>query len=637
MGRAVVVGLGAAVVAFAAGLSVGLVMGGGDESRDAGGAATETAAEPERETSGTTSAERETDTPRRRVGDGSTPIPDSLGAIDAEDLTVGDGVISGHVRLEDGTPIPGAMVRTYARPPSEWKRAERTAPLAERLEKSARQLRWDDATRREATTASDGSYALSRLVDGEHMVTATASGFSMRRALGSMARVTTGDTVDFVAKPQTTITFRIVGPGGVVPDEAKITFKSGNNSHTRGWRTSQTEHSLAPMNKTLIVTAGEFEELRSEPRPFKIEAGDKDRVVEVELFSRPGVGGRLKFEGPTPQNAARVRIMRIRTGSKPTSAQLLEAEEQAWLHGHNEYRFSFHDLSPGTYALGVGREYDRVDAIEIVEVGDEFARVEIAVPDYDRNACIEILALSPDGVPVTEFQVTLSWKSEGSSSSRGVNAVVRPDGAIWVPFATQHDRKSGTHTVKLTSNEWGSIVREFTPRAGTRIDFQFVEPSRSTVVIAGYAGSAIEGRVKVGIRGEGETATRADVSVDGMGRAILPPLAPGSYELSLRRKSRFHNGPVLSTVTVNLTSGEREIPVAIPALHSLTVELSGDVGGRRVSISGAEHFQSQVVTPDENGRVEFDLLPAGEYTVNIYGGTAGTKKVTIPGTTHVTF
>ena len=150
-------------------------------------------------------------------------------------------------------------------------------------------------------------------------------------------------------------------------------------------------------------------------------------------------------------------------------------------------------------------------------------------------------------------------------------------------------------------------------------------------------GSGAEGRVNVFVRDASNAWGRGGVEPDAKGRLELSPLTPGAHTIVIQTKSRHGQGVPLAERNAGLVSGDNKITLSLPALYTLAVELSGSVGTRRIALSRGEYRHSGATEPDENGRVVFDLLPAGEYTIRVYNGEGGSKKVIVPGTTLVRF
>ncbi len=649
MGRATVAGLGlaglgVAVLAFGAGVAVGMALGDGAVEPD-------TAPEREVLAPATTSSADAPHTERRHARTPSVAtVPDALGALDPGLPTTGTGVITGHVSWDEGRkPLAGVRIVATARVPDAWEFPGSKFPgsqgtLEERVGYYARRFRWDDATRREATTDADGAYSVEGLSDVAYRLNAKVSGFKVRRIPGAETYVPPGSVVDLVASPRTKVTLRVHGPDGTIPENVQINLAAGGQRSSRGWSPKYPELELEPGSNTMVVKAGEFNELRSIPQRLDIKPGDGPRQIDVKVRSAPGIGGRISIEGPTPPPRINVWYLRIRRGSSPTKQQVVASGESIDPSGSNgTYRYALTDLAAGSYAIGVGRQWRTIDVLEIVHVGEEFVRTDLTLPDLDRNACLELSVRAPDGSLLTDVGVTLVWTSAFTSSSMGSNVSVRADGLLWVPFVATHDAATGTHTVGVRSTDYGTIVREFTPSPGARLTIQFAEPARATVSVSGHQGSPAEGRVAVGIRSvaqrqnQNQNQDQTQASVDAKGQALLPPLAPGEYLLRLRLASASRAGRVLVERRVTVTSGNNELAVAMPPLHTLTIDLSGEIGSRTLSVNRDGEYTFEMQSPDKNGRVIFDLLPAGEYTIQVYDGSEAPKKVRIPETTHVTF
>ncbi len=166
---------------FGAGIGLGYLFG----ARDAG---------PER----SASQPRTVAGPKPVVVERRAGPPPSLHAvldrIPPLEVPRGEGTIRGHVRMEGGEPIAGALV--VARPtfgaPRRKRRRGLAAPdepgLEEWVRDSVARHKWRDAARREARTDASGAYAITGVTNNKHSVSAYVAGYELRAARGQSSQ-----------------------------------------------------------------------------------------------------------------------------------------------------------------------------------------------------------------------------------------------------------------------------------------------------------------------------------------------------------------------------------------------------------------------------------------------------------------
>jgi hypothetical protein len=126
---------------------------------------------------------------------------------------------------------------------------------------------------------------------------------------------------------------------------------------------------------------------------------------------------------------------------------------------------------------------------------------------------------------------------------------------------------------------------------------------------------------------------------DAEGRYTFPPCPPGEYVLRLG----VNEGIVarwISSRRVRLRRGTQVETLVIPALHELTVEAGDLPPGRRIGLRREEGEVSEYLflRLPKDGRVRFDRLPAGRYTVYCDDpARPGDMTVELAGTTTVRF
>jgi len=244
----------------------------------------------------------------------------------------------------------------------------------------------------------------------------------------------------------------------------------------------------------------------------------------------------------------------------------------------------------------------------------------------------------------------LSRETEGSSSWSSGAAEVLPDRTLRVTHAERYGddlKQKGTYFVIVTSPVYGQKKVEYQPAETEELTVRFGEAAKLEVVLTGYVGTTLVGRILVNLVPRDRDAHYSHFDEEKIpdpgGRVELDPVPPGEYHLRvLVRRGRWSMDPIVVR-PLTLKPGPNRETVALPALHSLVVLVPESRSDWRFDIarnSGDDRWLGIRVRKPEGGRLEYDLLTAGDYRITAHGGE-GTKPermlVMLPDDTQVRF
>lgn len=608
-----------------------------------------------------------------------SPIAELLSAAPPPEPVRGTGKIAGRVRTANGKPLAGVKVEALPHgDPTPAAAADETKDPDAALEASIRKLVAEHqrakALKREAVTNEAGEYAFSDLARRPHTVTAKLDGYDIA-AVGNAWQVAPDATIDFLARPVTEVEALVLLPDGTKAERATILIRQPGQQKRKmssmPWSPSAPRLKLSAGTHELAATAGNDGELRSDPERVTVRAGEPAPAVALRLKKRPGIAGTVVFpEDETLESShAQVRALRF-AGAVPAVEQLEQEGKRAWAPPGG--RYAFPDLAPGTYLVGAGREDAKLTVTQVVEVADALVNVDLTLPPIDPSEALHVIVLRPTGEPLEDvsFEATFTSSQGSASSARmasAASAVRRADGGFWV-FADESmakKRLGGGKDIKLTldviSDEFGRKAVPVPAGESGPLVVRFSGAATLEVTIAGYAGSGLEDVISlslVPVDGEsdalGERSRRASVSFgsdpptpDAEGRQTFGPVEEGPYEVVVEVKvgGDAWDRAVAERVPVNLRAGANAITVGVPAVYPLTVEL-----GKQASLTVAPTKARDGHRPrpwwvhrtsDASGKVVFERLPAGSYTLTSFGegGPLGPAimTVSVPGATEVKF
>ena len=576
----------------------------------------------------------------------------AIAALPAKDASSGSAVIPGVVRDDAGDPIAGVTLRARLTKARARTKAKTGEDLVSRVERFARETRYELDTTQTTTTGPDGAYELTTLQDdGRYDVDAKKTGWTFKTAPGHHRNdEPTGKAIDFVGTQTVELTFNLMLSSGEEPlRKSYVQWKEGSSNRraNKTWKPDDRTLVLPVGSYTFTAFAGDQSEYLAEEQSVTLEPGESGRTLDFTLKGRPGIHGNLTFaDGEAPENAI-VRLARP-SGSEAGDRKRIMEGDSDWAHRQNGHAYSFQDVKPGEWLVGVTLQHgsSRILALERVSVTNELVKLDLEIPALDKSDYLVLWVHGPDGKAINDgVSVSCEVKSATGSSSNGIEEIKRSDGSLWCTLG-ENVEEAGPDaeiTLNVSTQKFGTRSKKI-ERDQSEVTIEFVEPAFLDVTINGYAGSGHEGLLKLALsksdsRHHWGTSPR-DNSIDENGAQTLGPREPGDYKLLLQIERKRHQSKTLSSTDVSLTSGKNSIEIDIPQLHTLTVRTPGLTKGSRVMIrsaSGERSFNSNDSRVDENERIVFEELAPGEYVLQTFGPKFGQMNVTVPAGGEVVF
>jgi len=570
------------------------------------------------------------------------PLRRAIEALPPPEVPTGDGVIAGRVLTDDGAPLAGVRVAATPAMPEEMQAAARrdrreSPDLPTSVRDFVRRMRWSGLARREAVTDAEGTYRIEGLVQIGHSVQAGLEGWKIRPTGRDPWAVQPGAEVDFQATRRCAVRIQVYLPNGTQPEQAMLSFQAGSSGTNREWRRAEPDVEVDPGSWSVSALIGDA--LRSPSVEVTVEAGGTPPEVRLDLAARLGVKGRVTFEDDQRTSGARVRLARIPQGRDADPALLTTGARDESLHSFEDgpLSFSFLDLAPGRYLVGVSRAWQGlVVAWKEVEVSDSVVEVELEIPALEREEYVILRVLGPDGESLPKVDVKTGFRSKNSSSSGGSVVLDRPDGVRWV-LHHQANVDAGAEDARLwigvSARGYGYREVEYEPGTAPSLEVRFAAPAMLEVTITGLAGNRYEGRVTAGLHGSPRTdgwgGSHGASEPDAQGRVTFGAVQPGPHVLVLSIRGDPFGGSVIAEKEIELSSGANSVRIAMPELYEVVLE--GLTGTGWLSRRGNDGFH-RTVASTQDGRAVVDALPAGTYTAR-----AGQKQATftVPGATTV--
>jgi hypothetical protein len=320
----------------------------------------------------------------------------------------------------------------------------------------------------------------------------------------------------------------------------------------------------------------------------------------------------------------------------------VHASRSTYAHGHGSRvaTFSFRDLEAGTYAVGLVLHHSELVTHELVEIRDGLVEKNLTLPPLGLEESFVVEVVGPDGKPPPQASFTTGYEREnsryGGDSPRSVRL---PDGtwrvARWKPPSNMPP--GGTHFLTVSVSGWGTERIEVDPRTASRLSVAFETPATLEVTVADYEGSGMEGKLQVQLSVRGSFQHQGP-RLSSEGKATFTDLAPGAYTLTLSLRDA-RSMRQIAQHEINLVSGENRETLPLPTLHRVTILVENPSIGH-VQLRPTDHQRRLYFNQraPEGGRVVYEGVPDGDYTVYGYGGEGGgSMPVTVRGDTVVRF
>ncbi|MEM6673668.1 MAG: PDZ domain-containing protein [Planctomycetota bacterium] len=566
--------------------------------------------------------------------------------------------ISGTVVGPDGAPLEGATVAAQADGPSRTRlSAVRSTSsvgrayegpdsiddaLAERAESLIRSRRG----LRTATTDAAGAFVLEGLPPGKNSLRAYADGLVFDRV-----EIYTGETARLKGQPVGAFRLEVLLPDGSTPDEAVVEIIEERRSQFYKWSREEPEVRLESRAANLKVLAGNVERL--DWRTYASDYASKETRIElardgegphvVELQARSPLRVVVSDEsGLEPPLRSWVKVVPAARAEADLDSALDESEK---LDRGDTAAFTAPDLAAGSYVVAVGRgegDPEVTDTVEVTAGGTEH-RVVLGAVDMERFVVAR--CVGPDGLPLGDVRFTYEITRESGDYSGGANATERAPGEYWLTFSGLSTAGRAEPGVKVIlsadSTSYGKIERELAPdESEVLVEFR---PTCSLVV-------QVDGDLSVGFtvsatlieddedenRFNGYSYGNERTPIDETGHAELTGLQPGRYRVSLYKGSdrRSWSAPAMNE-EVQVSPTGANVRFVAPSFHVVQVYAPDVEVGTTMVIQKAgdsEYTFSQdwYKEIDEEHRVVFSNVPAGDYVITCWGTTQWSQDVTVP-------
>ena len=573
------------------------------------------------------------------------------------DVPAWTGEITGWVLDEDGHPIAGAVVSTF----NTERRQDRTLRLrstddvgrsfrkpksfeeaVDSMEETVAQ--WlerdvaDTSHLRTAESDATGSFRLTGLRDGAHLVSAHAEGFMIQP---EPAKV--GESVEFTGKPVQVLELDVRLPDGTQPTEAAIAVASHRRPTFYAWSPESPTLRLPGPVFDLQAYAGEVKSLGLSDA---VAAFESDKIsIDLDRGN----------DGPRVITLHPARLLRVHVNDTSTTQPRLQvwvkvipdgdelidwtSERVRVLINEGPGQFLLKGLDEGAYVVGVGRGDSReVEIQRTVRMGAGTETVQVTLGEPDMSSLIVVRCISPSGRPVKDVRFTYRYVAlqdgEAQRASSGtVSAQPGTAGTHWVNGGKIFSRRSpGSQervTLIATSERFGTIEAPIDMR--TRELTMPFEPACALTLTATGAGQEpyVIGicavRESHGAIAEWAKPTRKFTDdhrkpLDRDGRAVFRKLQPGTYEVLLERDGADFLGMRHRLALVTLRAPVEEVTVAIPPLHTVEVFAPRMAPGSELRLiqEGAsleDPYLAKRSEVDSEERCVFENIPAGRYTL----------------------
>ena len=343
------------------------------------------------------------------------------------------------------------------------------------------------------------------------------------------------------------------------------------------------------------------EEYRSEEQDLTLTIGGTVSELTFALKGRSGIKGKVVFPKGEELRGMRVYAAPARPDQQLDAERLRREGKDDWVSDHDDYAYAFKDLAPGTYVVGIARGYNGPLVVaETVEVTDHMVTQDLVIPPIEPWEYVVVWAYGPDDELLRDVSVSTGRRSDRGSSSGGGTTIKRDDGSLWVMHhERQNDDRDDEDTewryyVRVRSKAHGEKEVEYDRGERSEVTVHFLEPATLEVTIAGYAGSGVEGRIKLslvqaGDREQPRTVTSSrENRLDSEGRQTFGPIEPGSYELVMRVESERHSSFEIDRAPITIRAGKNAHTVGVPALYTLTVTVEDPSPNARLRLRPIE-------------------------------------------------
>ena len=585
-------------------------------------------------------------------------------------LEAGDGVISGTVRDTSEVPIAGVVIRAF--PSRGGLRARSSVDFAmgapdladtrKAAEEAARQILERRASTHEAVTQADGTFSLDSLTEGRWQLKAFKPDYVISAARGQSGSIPLGSVVDFEAVPVERLRVEVLLPDGTPPAEAVLVVSPGSGldsseerAHYFGWTPEdpllpleEGRWSVRALAERVEVGSSWIARVPSRLASARVEVAtggaETPEVLRLELAGRNGLHGAVSIaDDRISASRFRICLMPLVADEELDLEALGRSSRVRNIMFGEEY--SFQDLEPGRYAVGVSMGHGRaILGQRVVEVQGELVRADLEIEQVDFSRFLTVYALDTQGEPLDDVQYQFKYEREGSSSSSSISGLDLEDGGRLLCIPPKHlaafeaPQEGDVFTLSASHNEFGQ--QSLALAAGQReVTFSFALPATLDVTVTGLGGSPALSRLRVDLsrRSDGVGRyTSTSKELDTAGMTHHEGLEPGAYTLVLRLTEDLEfrwDQPAIAWLDLDLVSGANSTTITLPSLHELAIFAPEEPPTTSVTIlpfveGELNSRRARRIRLDDERRARFEFLPAGEYRV--HSGKSGAT-VTVPG------
>ncbi|MGE0193003.1 MAG: sigma-70 family RNA polymerase sigma factor [Planctomycetota bacterium] len=430
-------------------------------------------------------------------------------------------------------------------------------------------------------------------------------------------------------------------PDGSVPESGTIHWATTPDFPTpslrrAGWSRPESAIYVQPGEMWFFATGGKREVLKSAPRRLVVSSQGPIQELDFALQEGPGVHGSVVLPGRFKRPRLKVTL-RAFPGSQPPAKPIFEATDpSAEPNDRDGLSFVFRDLAPGGYLLGLSLGGSDYPVVETLWVTDAMVETDLVLERLDPARYMEVHVLGPDGKPIEEAQISVSFSGNHASVAGGNVSLQREDGAFIVDHIPEHTLaedgtwKEGVFTVHVRTRDHGEVVRPYDPATTSALTIRIAEMDTLVVRVTNPPGYASEGKLQVALRAQGETGVRNPRLVESDGTVTFGKVQPGAYEVVVL-------GPGLTPATIHpfeFRPGAGELVIPAPVFYQLVVRVPRDAAEPSFSLRrhvGKERWRVGWPKNDGQGEFLFEMLAAGTYTLEGHYGERWVKReVQIP-------
>lgn len=587
-----------------------------------------------------------------------------LASVPTVEEPTGDESITGVVVTRDGEPLEGTSVYLFRQdkrgyPTVSAPERVREDTLVPRVVALTHHHRREVAARQEALTDSSGGFEFTGLArnavysvrahqEGWRIVDPLLDGLSVRpynwkihTEYGTIKRdVRPGDNVELVGEPVVALTIQVEFEDGSTPEVARVFhWRNGESGWSfQNWYPSQPTLFLKPGSYEIRARVGEDHEFKSDSSRVHLTPDEAPPALTFTVVARTAISGRVIVRKGEDQQRFWVYLAQSQEGDDQ-NAMLVQRGEQKSPGRAMSYNFWFKDLPAGPHVLSVGRSQRDIRATKIIDIEEgQVHEVEIEVPPLGASDYVEVNVVGPSGGPVDD--ATFAVASPVGTSEAWIH---RGPGTFWVVYPQSYGTSfepsdTAPFTFVARSSRYGTKKFALTSRV-SHLQVEFEEAARLTVSAKSYAGGPLEGVIRFRVQAFGAGESRASFSLDPLdpfidshGKQRFSAASPGACEIVVEVRSDPGWWSFLTSQAATLISGDNEVSVALPPVHTVTVVTNPEHARETLLLRTRSLHVGELVlhsrgvwraTVNDAGEATISRVPTGSYLLGAPWGSKG--------------